>query len=405
MVKNVLVIAQDLRISGTSEGIVSRSFIKRLKMIWPSTRVDVLYTRLHGVSDEKIELLNADNVQIENVNRDIPSYIKWLNKFYWRSFHESLNDAHIVNKISNIYKSLDFSKYDVIFLRSSGQDYENILAAVEFDFLKKSIVNFHDPYPAFWDPGSSSNLDMLELKKVKRMHEVVEKAGISISPSQLLSQDISVLYNQSKKPLSTIPHQFEPTAFAFSKLDAEYKKNKKYSITYHGTLQLGRDIEIIIDAFKDLLTNTLIENNFEMILRLKSVHYHKLASKYSGIENIRILKGAKSSICLSEQIYKSDVALLVENNLEYSNILPGKLPVLASSNGTVFSVCPDKSESRRIIEDDRLVANSKNKKEIQEKLSDLLLRIINNEKVKNPYADYFSLQSFENILNNLSLVF
>ena len=35
---NFLVIAQDLRVSGTSEGVVSRSFLAKLRMAYPSMK-------------------------------------------------------------------------------------------------------------------------------------------------------------------------------------------------------------------------------------------------------------------------------------------------------------------------------------------------------------------------------
>ena len=54
----VLIIVQDLRVSGTSEGIVSRSFISKLKMIYPDAIIDLHYFITYS----------HDNIYIWSVN-------------------------------------------------------------------------------------------------------------------------------------------------------------------------------------------------------------------------------------------------------------------------------------------------------------------------------------------------
>ena len=51
-----LIITQDLRVSGTSEGIVSRSFLAKLKKVYPESKIDVLYLCTHS-SDDNLEIL------------------------------------------------------------------------------------------------------------------------------------------------------------------------------------------------------------------------------------------------------------------------------------------------------------------------------------------------------------
>ena len=45
-----LVIEQDLRVSGTSQGIISRSFLAKLRLAYPQSIIDVVYLKQYGHS-------------------------------------------------------------------------------------------------------------------------------------------------------------------------------------------------------------------------------------------------------------------------------------------------------------------------------------------------------------------
>lgn len=66
-----LVIAQDLRVSGTSEGVVSRSFLAKLRMAYPSAVIDVLYLKIHEGEDE-LSLLPVDSIKSHLINLKSP---------------------------------------------------------------------------------------------------------------------------------------------------------------------------------------------------------------------------------------------------------------------------------------------------------------------------------------------
>ena len=208
---NFLVIAQDLRDSGTSEGIVSRSFLGKLRTTYPDAIIDVVYLK-QAPSDDQLELLPVNNIEEHILNLKIPWFTKWINKLYWRLFHMSLKEKHIHNVYASYISKIDYQKYDHIFIRSAGLDHETILGSRGLPILSKAIVNFHDPYPLFWYSGSTSKLSNLELFRLKDMQEVVANAKTCMSSANLMSENLQFLFG-SKKRFYTLPHQYDETVF------------------------------------------------------------------------------------------------------------------------------------------------------------------------------------------------
>lgn len=397
---NILVIAQDLRVSGTSEGIVSRSFIAKLRMAYPKAVIDVFYIKSHDSHDYN-ELLGVDSIEEHTISTKIPFITKWINKIYWRLFNESLRERYIQKLYKKQIASIDYKSYNHVFIRSSGLEYETILACKDLPILKKAIINFHDPYPNFWDPGSNIILSKLELFRLKRMKEVVDKAKVCISPSGYLSRDLSLLYG-SNKIFKTLPHQFNESVFDFEIADNVRIKQKKCSISYHGTLQLGRDIDLVLDAYIDCVNkNDDIKENTEFILRLKSNQYNRLKTKYKHISNIIILEANDFSSSYVEQSEQSDILIILENKGSYSNILPGKTPVLDKTGSQVFCISPIESETRRIVQEKDFIATTTNKDEVSLKLSVLIEKQLNGEQVVSPFETYFSVNKFREDISHI----
>ena len=161
-----LVIAQDLRVIGTSEGIVSRSFLAKLRLAYPKAIIDAVYIKRHP-SDDLLDLLPVDSIETHVLDLKIPFFTKWINKVYWRLFHVSLNRIHIHKVYKSYLSKIDYQKYDHIFIRSSGLDHEIILGAKDLPILRRAIVNFHDPYPIFWYAGNEMPFSKLEILKLK----------------------------------------------------------------------------------------------------------------------------------------------------------------------------------------------------------------------------------------------
>lgn len=392
----ILVIAQDLRISGTSEGVVSRSFIVRLRKLYPEAIIDLCYFMGYEHDYDK-ELLGVNSISEHKINRRPPFHIKWSNAIYRRLFTKSIYKTYYLGQFKKVIAEIPYQNYDQVFIRSSGLEYETILACKDLPILKNAVINFHDPYPFFFDTSSSKELTKRELLDFQEMYEVVQLAKACTTPSSLLSKDLQVIYGNRKK-FYTLPHQYDASAFNLSDDAVVRKKEKPISFSYHGGLQFGRNLDILLDAFAELCDeNQNIYENTEMVFRLKSAENKRLTEKYKKYNNIHILDGLNFSNSANEQIKESDITLILESYLEYSNILLGKAPFVASLNKPVFALLPQECELRKIIKNENFIATSNNSKEIKEKLRNLIIEY-SNVPLENPFLDYFSLEQFKNKL-------
>lgn len=395
-----LIIEQDLRVLGTSQGIISRSFLAKLRLAYPLSIIDVVYLKHHH-SDDHLHLLPVDSIETHILNLKIPFFTKWLNKIYWRLFHISLAINHINKVYASYIAKIDYHKYDHIFIRSAGLNHETILGAKDLPILKKAIVNFHDPYPLFWYAGSTSALTSLELFKLKEMYEVVTQAKSCMSSASLMSEDMQSLYG-CKKKFHTLPHQYDESVFDLSDVSTVLKKNKKIMISYHGAIMFGRDIEIVLDAYEELVANNpLYKENTEFVLRLKGVDFNKLAAKYSKCPNIIILNTSTFSNSCNEQRDEADINIILENGPLYCNILVGKAPFLADMQKPILSISPERSEMRRIITDIQYIASCTDKEEIKQKLESLIVNRMNSDEAVYPFGDYFYDENFKVMLDEV----
>ncbi len=395
-----LVVEQDLRISGTSQGVISRSFLGKLRTAYPTSIIDVVYIKTYERED-RLDLLPVDNIQAFLIDLKIPFLTKFINRVYWRIFHESLNEKHIINKYAKIIKNIDYQLYDHIFIRSAGIEHEMILATKDLPILKKSIVNFHDPFPLFWYAGSKSKFSFLELYRLKNICEVVWQSKICSSPAQLLSSDLEHLYGCRKK-FYTYPHQFCASVFDFSDNSQVLKKNKKVTISYHGAIMFGRDIEIVLDAYQELIDeNVIFKNETEFICRLKGVNLKMLQEKYLTTTNIILLDTLNFANSSIEQMQEADILLILENGPLYSNTLMGKAPFLADLKKPILTLSPQRSEIRGLIKDDKYLATMNDKSEIKSKLKNLIGERLDAEKEVFPFGDYFSDENFKTMLDEV----
>ncbi|APG60109.1 hypothetical protein [Christiangramia salexigens] len=394
-----LIVAQDLRVSGTSEGVVSRSFISQLRKVYPEAVIDIIYIRNHQ-NDDRLDLLPVDCIKEYYVSNNLPNLIIWLNKIWWRIIGSSLNDAYRINKYKNIISKLKYDNYDHIFIRSSGQEYETIRATEGLPILKKSIINFHDPYPVFWDTGSNRYPRKIEFAQFKEVWKIVKQARACMSPSLLLSQDLSHLYGSNKR-FHVIPHQYDAEVFEMNKRMELRKRKNVVNISYHGALQLGRNLEILIRAYINLINeNSDISEKTEFTLRLRGSGIQNLKKKYCH-PNITFLSPVELAISATEQQKESDILIILDNCANHSNILVGKAPLLASFKKPVFVLTPERSEIRRIIKFDRYYASCENIEEVQKKLGRLIKDCLENKVLEAPFGDYFGLNNFKNSVKGI----
>lgn len=395
-----LVIEQDLRVSGTSQGIISRSFLAKLRIAYPESIIDVVYLK-QKPSEDDLHLLPVDSIKTHVLNLEIPFFTKWLNKIYWRLKHISLVRNHIHKVYASYISKIDYHQYDHIFIRSAGIDHETILGCKDLPILKKAIVNFHDPYPLFWYAGSTSPLANLELFKLKEMFEVVSQAKICMSSAGLMAQDMQSLYGCRKK-FHPLPHQYSQSVFDLTDVGKVLKKTKKILISYHGAIQFGRNADILLDAYQELVEgNAAYKENTEFVLRLNGQQNQRLRDKYSKTENIFILDTLNFSNSCNEQMYEADINIILENGPLYCNILVGKAPFLAALKKPIFSISPERSEMRNIIKEDKYIASCTDKEEIKLKLEYLIENRMNSNEEVHSCGDYFSDENFKVMLDKV----
>ena len=396
-----LIIEQDLRISGTSQGIISRSFLAKLRTAYPKAIIDVVYLKSHP-SNDRLDLLPVDSIEAHVLDLKIPFLTKWYNRLYWRLFHVSLVKRHIHKVYASYIAKIDYKKYDHIFIRSAGLDCETLLASKDLPILKKAIITFNEPYPLFWCPGQSGILTNLQLFKLKEMQTVISQAK-SCMATELLANDMQYLYGTIKK-IHYLPHQYDKSAFDLSDVSKVMKKTKKVMILYHGAIQFGRNIEVLLDAYQDLVnSNSLYKENTEFAIRVKGTDLKKLANKYIKTPNILILETLNFSNSCNEQSDEADINIILENGPLYCGILVGKAPFLAATKKVILSISPERSEMRRLL-DKPFIASYSDKEEIKQKLENLILNRLDSNEAVYPFGDYFSDENFkimlDKILNN-----
>ena len=398
--KKFFIIIQDLRISGTSEGIVSRSFLAKLRISYPFAIIDVLYLKSHS-SEDQLHLLPVNSIVVKIVNNKIPFFTKVINWVYWRIFHISLNEKFINSQYKKEIAKVPYQKYDHVFIRSAGLAYEVILGARNLPILNKAIVNFHDPFPIFWYPGNIKALTKLDFYRFVAMLSVVQDAKTCTSTSFLMSSDLTSLYG-TKKFFLTLPHQFSNNVFDFSDDTQVLKKQKKVRISYHGAIMYGRNIEVLLNAYANLIENNPIyQQDTEFILRMKGDNIAHLKDKFSRYPNIQFLDLLNFTNSANEQRHETNINVILENGPLYSSTLVGKAPFLDYIDKRYFILAPAKSELRSLLIESQYIANYDNPTEIKQKLNDLIEQEMQNKSFSAPLKNFYSDKNFKILLDEI----
>lgn len=399
-----LIITQDLRISGTSQGIIERSFLTKLRRIYPDAVIDVLYLCSHN-QDDNLSILPVNSINRKYINLNISFRLKWINRISRRLFNILYAENYIHQLFANEIKKVNYSSYDHIMVRSAGLDHEVLLAMHNLPILKHSIINFHDPYPLAWYKSLSTRITKNELNRLKKMIEVVKNSKSCCSSANCMSKDLQYLY-ASDKYFYTLPHQFEFGGFDFSDTAQVRKKAKKIQISYHGALMFNRNIFILVEAFKQLINEyDWIKTDVELILRVKGEGINKLKEIVKNVDNILVLDTLNFSNSSNEQIHESDINIILENGPFYSNILGGKVPFLFALDKKVLISSPERSELREILGEYPYIFQMDNLEDAKSKLYSIL---VSDYSKTNAAQNFFSDKNFklqlDNILNNIKKV-
>lgn len=395
-----LIITQDLRVSGTSQGILERSFLCKLRKSYPDSIIDVHYLKAHK-SEDQLDLLPVDNISEIQLNLKVPFLIRWINKFYWRVFDESLHEKYIHQIYSSQISKISYEIYDCIFIRTSGVNCETILGSQSLPILKKAYITFNEPYPSFWCSGNTTPISDLHLLKIKKMLTIVEQSKGCVS-TKFLGKDMQFLYG-SRKRFFELPHEFDEDSFDFKNISNHFLKQKKVTISYHGAIQFGRDLDQLLDAYRDLvLGNEYIAEHTEFFVRAKSSEVNRIKEKFKKIKNIYILEGVDFPTSYVEQKEVSDINISLENGPIYCSVLLGKAPVLDFINKRILSLSPFRSEMREHITNDKYVATYNNGDEIKSKLLLLINEVLDGKEFKDKiFGNYFSDKNFKEMLDKV----
>lgn len=395
-----LIITQDLRITGTSQGIIERSFLTKLRKIYPQAIIDVLYLCSHNQEDN-LEILPVNSIVKKVINRSIPFHVKWINRISRRLFNILYAENYIHNQFANEIKKIDYTLYDHIMVRSAGLEHETLLSMHNLPILKHSIVNFHDPYPYSWYKGLSTKVNGDELKRLQKIIQIANDAKTCCASAYYMAKDLQYLYASDKK-FYTLPHQFTFDGFDLSDNSKVRKKEKKIQISYHGAFMFGRNIFTLVEAFIQLQKeHEWIKNDVEFVLRAKGDGVKKLKNIIKDYENIFVLDTLNFSNSSNEQIHESDINIILENGPYYCNILGGKVPFLFALDKKVFISSPERSELRRYLPNYPFLCDMNSLEDTKAKLFDVLTASnLHNETAREIFSDESFKKFLHNILND-----
>lgn len=395
-----LIITQDLRISGTSQGIIERSFLSKLRKIYPEAIIDVLYICSHQ-SDENLDILPVNSIEKKIIHRKIPFHVKWINRISRRFFNYLYAENYIHYQFAKEIKKVNYLKYDHIMVRSAGLEHETVLAMHNLPLLKHTIVNFHDPYPYAWYKGKATKVNSNELKRLKKVIQIVSEAKACCASAYYMAKDLQYLY-ASDKNFYTLPHQFSFEGFDLSDTKQVRTKAKKIQISYHGALMFGRNIFTLVEAFQQLMNeHEWIINDVEFILRVQGDGLNKLKEIVNDSENILVLDTLNFSNSSYEQIYESDINIILENGPYYCNILGGKVPFLFALDKKVLISSPERSELRRYLPNYPFLCDMNDLEDTKSKLYKVLTsEELYNHEAKQLFSDKSFKKALDMILSN-----
>ena len=394
-----LILCQVLDLEGTSEGIVSNSFIIKYLKLFPKQDVDIVWiSERQGVANLS-EKLNFDlkTIQIKKKN------YTWLenktNGFLNKFLNINFKENHKISDYKKVINQCHLDRYDKIFVRSGGLGFELIRALHGNNYLNKMILYFHDPYPPSIYPGSNSEFSTNEYFKIKEMRAIVQKAKTVFSPSKKLSADLGFLFGRRFK---TLPHQFDEAIFN------NYNTNKNESldedylyIMYHGAIQHNRNLDLVLKAFTELVDKNPRFEKFKFVIRSKGKEVNHLKKLYDSHKHILFLKNIPAYESYLEQKKYAALSLILETNGEYSNILSGKVPMLVSLNTNILCLTSRESELKRLLKDSKKDYVEYDYNSIEKKLKLKLSNILEDKEYQNPIIDYFSDVRFKQKISKL----
>ena len=389
-----LIVCEALDLKGSSEGIVSNSFIRKYLKLFPDKKVDIIWidTRNKGVNP-KVEDYDFKFKYI-HIGFKVHRIVTKLNAGVNRVFNKNTINNFKIKKIKKVISEIDFDSYNNIYFRSAGIEYFLFQALEDNKYLNKISLNFHDPYPASLYPGTNTKFSKQDFNSIMIFRKIVKNAKFVFSPSHYLSSDLGFLYS---RVFEVIPHQFDESIFnsmpvdQINELDCNF-----YYITYHGAIQHNRNLDLVLEAFCEICSkNEMVSRKVKFVIRSNGGEVKFLKEKYITNKNILFLNTVDARESYLEQKKYSSLSVILETNGEYSNILGGKVPMLASIDTRILCISSSISEMRNVLKDSPDDIVFYDLADIRIKLEKKLFEIINNEKLKPSLKKYFSNDVFK----------
>jgi len=263
------------------------------------------------------------------------------------------------------------------------------------------VAGFRDPWTDFISTPKRwflpKVIDKFLEKSVFKSADFVECAWQGIIKDAL---DKYPSLEQSK--FIHVPNGFDSNDYP----NVEYKSNKKFTLTYTGSMYGRRNPAALFEAVERLIKDNKVDKNdvrFVLVGRFGDEIFEmiKNASFSDNIESIAYLPHAKSV----EYLMLSDALLLiVDESKESEEIVPGKVYEYIGSGRPVFAIAPEKSAIADLIEETKtgLLAHQSNVAKIADNYLQFYSAWKKNAAIVNPKNELIAKYERKNAAKKLA---
>jgi len=284
--------------------------------------------------------------------------------------------AHF-NDTFSIKKALekeDPMQYDWILTLSKAASFRPHKALLGIPkWHKKWLAYVHDPYPMHSYPRPYDWVEPGHQMKRDFFLQVADKCRYAVYPSQLLGEWMESYYQHLKGKAVVIPHQINGEIKGEEGLPP-YFKEKTFTILHAGSLLWGRDPNGLIMGFQQFLnSNPDAKHEAQLVFLGSKNHYSQVLKMYA--EKINQLYISEDYVPF-EQVYqmqlKAAVNVILEAKGPVSPFLPGKFPHCVAADKPILLLCPQISESKRLLGNTyRYAAEIDDEEQISELITEL----------------------------------
>ena len=243
--------------------------------------------------------------------------------------------------IEYIETNMDIKKFDVIY--TTSDPYSDQL--VGFYFKEKYGIPWVADYRDQWtfDPVRPPYNPQNVIQKLFFILEniLLHHANCNITPldEQYLSSYINN-FSLSKEKIVSIANGYDEADFRAFPISLN--KTEKFTITYSGTIHVGRSINVILQVLEQLCSEKLIDKNYIkfQLIGNSNVDNNALAKEYN-LNSIIIQKGATShQEALKSNVNSDLLILLVGDGDKYKSIYTGKVFDYLRSGIPILAIAP-----------------------------------------------------------------